>query len=137
RALTTDTLLTLFVLVALFFWFSYLEKRKAILLIACYVFLGIGFLTKGPVVLIVPVLIWIYQGLFMNQKMGSLRIHLLGLALMLSIGLSWFVILQSEDSRFLNYFLFKHTIDRFATDTFHRGQPFWFYGAVLLSTAFP
>ncbi|WP_339869614.1 lipid-A-disaccharide synthase N-terminal domain-containing protein [uncultured Algoriphagus sp.] len=137
RALTTDTFLTTFVIAALFCWFSYLEKRKAILLIACYVFLGIGFLTKGPVVLIVPVLIWIYQGLVMKQRMGSFKIHLAGIALMLGIGLSWFVFLQSEDDRFLNYFLFKHTIDRFATDTFHRGQPFWFYGAVLLGTAFP
>lgn len=137
RALTTDTFLTLVVLAALYCWFSFLEKRKTFLLIACYVFLGIGFLIKGPVVLIVPVLIWIYQGLVMKQKMGSFKIHLAGIALMLGIGLSWFVFLQMEDDRFLNYFLLKHTIDRFATDTFHRGQPFWFYGAVLLGTAFP
>lgn len=137
RALTTDTFLTLFVLAALYYWFSFLEKRKSILLIACYIFLGIGFLTKGPVVLIVPLLIWIYQGLVMKQKLGSWKLHSLGVLLMLGIGLSWFVFLQSEDDRFLNYFLFKHTIDRFATDTFHRGQPFWFYGAVLLGTAFP
>ena len=137
RALTTDTFLTLFVLAALYFWFIFQEKKKVVLLIICYVFLGIGFLTKGPVVLIVPVLIWIYQGLVMKQKLGSWKLHSLGVLLMLGIGLSWFIFLQSEDDRFLNYFLFKHTIDRFATDTFHRGQPFWFYGAVLLGTAFP
>ncbi|TXE06955.1 lipid-A-disaccharide synthase N-terminal domain-containing protein [Algoriphagus aquimarinus] len=137
RALTTDTFLALFVLAALYFWFDFLEKRKGYLLILCYVFLGIGFLTKGPVVLIVPLLIWIYQGLVMKQKMGSMKLHLAGIALMLGFGLSWFVFLHVEDDRFLNYFLFKHTIDRFATDTFHRGQPFWFYGVVLLGTAFP
>ncbi|WP_339758061.1 lipid-A-disaccharide synthase N-terminal domain-containing protein [Algoriphagus aquimarinus] len=137
RALTTDTFLALFVLAALYFWFDFLEKRKGYLLILCYVFLGIGFLTKGPVVLIVPLLIWAYQGLVMKQKMGSVKIHLAGIALMLGIGLSWFVLLHLEDERFLDYFLFKHTIDRFATDTFHRGQPFWFYAVVLLGTAFP
>ncbi|OOG76468.1 lipid-A-disaccharide synthase N-terminal domain-containing protein [Algoriphagus sp. A40] len=137
RALTTDTFLTLFVLTALYFWFGFLEDKKPWKLLLCYVFLGIGFLTKGPVVLIIPVLIWIYQGLVMKKKMGALKIHLAGIALMLGIGLSWFVLLQSEDDRFLNYFLFKHTIDRFASDAFHRGQPFWFYGAVLLGTAFP
>ncbi|REG91548.1 lipid-A-disaccharide synthase N-terminal domain-containing protein [Algoriphagus antarcticus] len=137
RALTTDSFLALFVLVALYFWFTFSEKRIGYKLILCYAFLGIGFLTKGPVVLIVPLLIWIYQGLVMKQKMGSYKLHLAGIALMLGIGLSWFVFLQTEDDRFLNYFLFKHTIDRFATDTFHRGQPFWFYGAVMLVTAFP
>lgn len=137
RALTTDTFLALFVLAALYCWFEFLDKRKGYLLIVCYVFLGIGFLTKGPVVLIVPFLICGYQGLVMKQRMGSFKIHLAGIILMLGIGLSWFVFLYLEDDRFLNYFLFKHTIDRFATDTFHRGQPFWFYGVVLLGTAFP
>ena len=137
RALTTDTFLALFVLAALYFWFNFLEDKRPLNLLICYAFLGIGFLTKGPVVLIVPVLIWIYQGLAMKQNMGSLKIHLAGIALMFGIGLSWFVFLQAEDDRFLNYFLFKHTIDRFATDTFHRGQPIWFYAVVLLVTAFP
>ncbi|MFC5624209.1 lipid-A-disaccharide synthase N-terminal domain-containing protein [Algoriphagus winogradskyi] len=137
RALTTDTFLALFVLAALYFWFVFLEDKKPWKLLVCYAFLGIGFLTKGPVVLIVPLLIWIYQVLVIKQKMGSFKIHLAGIVLMLGIGLSWFVFLYLEDDRFLNYFLFKHTIDRFATDTFHRGQPFWFYGAVLLGTAFP
>jgi|TARA_R110002020_G_scaffold66900_4_gene175694 4-amino-4-deoxy-L-arabinose transferase-like glycosyltransferase/lipid-A-disaccharide synthase-like uncharacterized protein len=137
RALTTDTFLTLFVLAALYFWFDFLEDKKKWKLILCYAFLGIGFLTKGPVVLVVPLLIWVHQGLVMKQRMGAFKIHLAGIVLMLGIGLSWFVFLYLEDDRFLNYFLFKHTIDRFATDTFHRGQPFWFYGAVLLGTAFP
>ncbi|WP_192085390.1 lipid-A-disaccharide synthase N-terminal domain-containing protein [Algoriphagus sp. Y33] len=137
RALTTDTYLTLFILAALYFWFAFLEDGKQWKLLVCYVFLGIGFLTKGPVVLIVPLLIWLYQRWVMRQKMGSLKIHLSGVLVMLFIGLSWFVFLYLEDSRFLNYFLFKHTIDRFATDTFHRGQPFYFYGAVVLATAFP
>ena len=137
RALTTDTFLALFILAALYFWFDFLEDKKAFKLILSYVFLGIGFLTKGPVVLIVPVLIWGYQGIAQREKSGNWKLHVLGILLMLGIGLSWFVYLQSEDNRFLNYFLFKHTIDRFATDTFHRGQPFWFYGAVLLGTAFP
>lgn len=60
-----------------------------------------------------------------------------GIILMLGIGLFWFVGLYLGDSRFLDYFLFKHTIQRFATDTFQRGQPFWFYPAVLIVTAFP
>jgi 4-amino-4-deoxy-L-arabinose transferase-like glycosyltransferase/lipid-A-disaccharide synthase-like uncharacterized protein len=137
RALTTDTFLALFILIALYFWFAFLEDKKSWKLIVCYGFLGVGFLTKGPVVLIVPLLIWIYQRIVQRKNIGNWKLHLSGIVLMLGIGISWFVFLNMEDSRFLDYFLFKHTIDRFATDTFHRGQPFWFYGAVLLVTAFP
>jgi 4-amino-4-deoxy-L-arabinose transferase-like glycosyltransferase len=88
-------------------------------------------------VLIVPGLVVIFQRLFKKKKLGSWKTHFSGLAIMLAIGLSWFIYLQLEDDRFLNYFLFKHTIDRFATDTFNRGKPFWFYLAILLGTAFP
>ncbi|WP_339901765.1 lipid-A-disaccharide synthase N-terminal domain-containing protein [uncultured Cyclobacterium sp.] len=137
RALTTDMYLTLFVTATMYFWFLYCKKQKPILLILCYVFLGFGFLTKGPVVLIVPAMVSLFQGLVQKQNLGSWKIHVIGIFLMLAIGLSWFVYLYLEDARFLNYFLFKHTIQRFATNTFQRGQPFWFYIAVLLGTAFP
>lgn len=106
-------------------------------MIAFFVFLGLGFLTKGPVVWIVPIILLVYQG---YQKRAWPKFNwptLVGLALMLGIGLFWFVGLYIEDSRFLDYFLFKHTIQRFATDTFSRGQPFWFYPVVLIITAFP
>tara|TARA_R110001599_G_scaffold12590_1_gene58861 strand:+ start:86879 stop:89137 length:2259 start_codon:yes stop_codon:yes gene_type:complete len=137
RALTTDMYLTVFVLAAMYYWFSYCKKQNPILLVLCYVFIGLGFLTKGPVVLIVPAIIGLFQGLVQKKNLGSWKTHVIGLILMLGIGLSWFVYLFLEDARFLNYFLFKHTIQRFATNTFQRGQPFWFYIAVLLGTAFP
>jgi 4-amino-4-deoxy-L-arabinose transferase-like glycosyltransferase len=85
----------------------------------------------------VPVLVVLSQRLIQKKNLGSWKAHFAGLVIMFGIGLSWFIYLQLEDSRFLNYFLFKHTIDRFATDTFHRGEPFWFYFAILLGTAFP
>ncbi|MDG1277791.1 MAG: lipid-A-disaccharide synthase N-terminal domain-containing protein [Algoriphagus sp.] len=137
RALTTDTYLATFILVAIFFWFSHQKSKKPISLIASFVFLGLGFLTKGPVVWIVPIVLKVYQA---YQKRAWPKFNwptLLGLVLMLGIGLFWFVGLYIEDARFLDYFLFKHTIQRFATDTFSRGQPFWFYPVVLIVTAFP
>lgn len=137
RALTTDIYLTTFILIALFYWFSFLKSPLKWKLLLCYFFLGIGFLTKGPVVLIVPVILFLCQKLVQGKNIGDWKTHVTGMVVMLSIGLSWFVYLYQQDSRFLDYFLFKHTIDRFATDIFHRGQPFWFYGVVVLATAFP
>jgi 4-amino-4-deoxy-L-arabinose transferase-like glycosyltransferase/lipid-A-disaccharide synthase-like uncharacterized protein len=137
RALTTDLYLTLTILAALYCWFLFLDRKNAVMLIACYAFLGIGILTKGPVVLIVPLLVWAFQGLVQKRNLGSWKTHLIGVFLMLGIGLSWYLVLVKENDTFLNYFLVKHTIDRFATDAFNRGQPFWFYIAILLGTAFP
>jgi 4-amino-4-deoxy-L-arabinose transferase-like glycosyltransferase len=137
RALTTDSYLATFVLLALYFWFGYLNNSKKSFLIGSFISLGLGFLTKGPVVWIVPaILLAVY--LFQKKKKPVIsKTGFLGIFLMLVIGFSWFIWLYIEDSRFLDYFVFKHTIQRFATDTFSRSQPFWFYIAVLIVTAFP
>lgn len=137
RALTTDSYLATFVLLALYFWFGYLKNSKNTFLIGAFLALGLGFLTKGPVVWIVPVVLWVVY-LFQKKKKPVIsKAGFFGIFLMLVSGFSWFVWLYIEDSRFLDYFVFKHTIQRFATDTFSRSQPFWFYIAVLIATAFP
>jgi 4-amino-4-deoxy-L-arabinose transferase len=137
RALTTDGYLAVFILSAILFWFSYLKNYKSKYLLLFYLMLGFGFLTKGPVVLIVPVVLLISQKFFQKIPFGKGLIHLLGILLFLFIGLSWFIMLFLEDRQFLDYFLFKHTVERFATDTFKRSQPFWFYIPIIIGTAFP
>ncbi len=137
RALTTDSYLMTFVLLALFYWFSYLKSRSYWFLIATYLFLGFGFLTKGPVVLLVPAVLWIFH-LYQKGKRPQISpAGFIGFLLMMILGFSWFVWLYLEDPRFLDYFVFKHTIERFVSDTFSRSQPIWFYPAILVATAFP
>ena len=137
RALTTDAYLAVFVLGAVWFWLKYLKDVQVAQLLGFYGMLGLGFLTKGPVVLIVPVILLVV-GRFQGRK-GDLGLswHLLGSLIFVGIGFSWFILLYLEDPQFLDYFVFKHTVQRFATDTFSRSQPFWFYGAIVLGTAFP
>lgn len=137
RALTTDGYLALFILAAIYCWFLYLKKEQRRFLLLFYFLLGLGFLTKGPVVLIVPVVLLISQKIFLKLKSGNGWFHLTGILLFLGIGLSWFVFLYIEDRQFLDYFLFKHTVERFASDTFKRSQPFWFYIPIVIGTAFP
>ncbi|MFD2203763.1 lipid-A-disaccharide synthase N-terminal domain-containing protein [Shivajiella indica] len=137
RALTTDGYLALFILTGIYCWFLYIKKEKRRYLLLFYLMLGLGFLTKGPVVLIVAVVLLISQKIFLKLKSGNGWFHLTGILLFLGIGLSWFVFLFIEDRQFLDYFLFKHTVERFASDTFKRSQPFWFYIPIVIGTAFP
>jgi 4-amino-4-deoxy-L-arabinose transferase len=137
RALTTDSYLATFVLATLYFWFLYLKNHKDLHLLLFYFFLGSGFLTKGPVVLIVPVVVLVFQRFSLKISFGKTSIHLLGFALFLFVGLGWFVFLYVENRQFLDYFVFKHTVERFSTNSFSRSQPFWFYLPMILLTAFP
>lgn len=137
RGLTTDAYLATFVLSALMFWFRYLKNYQKKDLILYYLLLGLGFLTKGPVVLIIPVVLMVAQKSFLKVSFGKLSTHLLGILLFLLLGLSWFIMLFLEDRQFLDYFVFKHTVERFASDTFKRSQPFWFYIPIIIATAFP
>lgn len=137
RALTTDCYLAFFILAAMYYWFSFIINHQRKNLLLFHVMLGLGFLTKGPVVLIVPLIVVVAQRAIQKIKFNEGWTHLLGIGLFLVIGLSWFVILALEDREFINYFLFKHTIQRFATNTFGRSQPFWFYIPIVLGMAFP
>ncbi|PSL03515.1 lipid-A-disaccharide synthase N-terminal domain-containing protein [Cecembia rubra] len=137
RGLTTDAYLATFVLSALLFWFRYLKSYQQKDLLMYYFLLGLGFLTKGPVVLIIPVVLLLAQKSFLKLSLGKLSTHVLGISMFLLLGFSWFILLFLEDRQFLDYFLFKHTLERFATDTFKRSQPFWFYIPIVIATAFP
>jgi 4-amino-4-deoxy-L-arabinose transferase len=137
RALTTDGFLAVFVLAAIYSWFLYLRAYKKRYLLLFYLMLGFGFLTKGPVTLIVPVVLLVFQKISQKTEFGNGRIHLLGILVFLLVGLSWFVMLYIEDRQFLDYFVFKHTIERFSSDTFKRSQPFQFYMGIVILTAFP
>lgn len=137
RGLTTDSYLTTFVFLTVFFWFKYQIDKKKLFLMLSFLFLGFGFLTKGPVVLVVPFIVWIVD-LFLKKwriKLGLFKIF--SILPFLLVGFFWFFLLYFEDERFLDYFLFKHTIQRFSTNTFSRSQPFWFYLVLLIVTAFP
>lgn len=137
RALTTDGYLGVFVLGAIYVWLLYFKNFKKRYLLFFYLMLALGFLTKGPVVLIVPISVLVFQKFYQKTGFGSGWIHLLGSSIFLFFGLGWFVFLYLEDSQFLDYFVFKHTLQRFSTNTFSRSQPFWFYIAIVIGTAFP
>lgn len=138
RALTTDAYLATFILASVYFWIKYRQDAKVWALYLFYFFLGLGFLDKGPVDFIIPIVFVIAFNRLKPPPFSKAIIHhVLGILLLLVVGFSWFLILYAENPAFLDYFIFKHTIDRFASNTFHREKPFWFYFVIVPVTAFP
>ncbi|MBS0262526.1 MAG: hypothetical protein JSS02_11295, partial [Planctomycetes bacterium] len=92
---------------------------------------GLGVLAKGPVagVLCLPPLIvcrWL-------MSLPALRVrHWLSyLAVVATVALPWFVLIEGRQPGFLSQFFWTHHFSRFSTGLSH-AEPFWFYIPVLL-----
>ena len=138
RALTTDAFLNTFILLSVFFWTKRRITHRPIWLYLTYLSLGLGFMTKGPVVFIIPaVTIPLLNHLFPMKHKKQRVHHVTGLMVFLISGVSWYLFLIWENPAFLDYFVIDHTINRFTTNQFHRGEPFWFYLAIVPAMSFP
>ncbi|MBX2958163.1 MAG: phospholipid carrier-dependent glycosyltransferase [Cyclobacteriaceae bacterium] len=139
RGLTTDSYLNTFILTSLASWIQWKSSGRIFWLYLIAGCLGLGSLTKGPVVLIVPVLVMLGVKPFVSVNRISFTAHyILAVLVFLAIGLSWFVALVLEDKNFIDYFLFRHTIERYAAaGVFKRSEPWWYYFAYAPLLAFP
>lgn len=128
RNLTTDSILATFELFAILCWIRFKLKGDSFSLICFYLSLAFAFLTKGPVGLLFPILVC--AG-YRNGKANIGKVfgrHLLSFLLFLIIGFSWYVILIMKDSRLIDYFLVKHTVQRMMNpEAFGRSEPWWFF----------
>ncbi|HET9327563.1 MAG TPA: phospholipid carrier-dependent glycosyltransferase [Candidatus Eisenbacteria bacterium] len=100
--------------------------------------LGLGFMTKGPVVFIhtlLPVLVaalWARDRRFL-ALLGPRR----GWIVFALIGLPWYVAVVSMNSGLLGYFLGHQVVARVASVTHDRGGPPYYFVLVLLAGAAP
>ncbi|MBL9122346.1 MAG: glycosyltransferase family 39 protein, partial [Planctomycetaceae bacterium] len=105
--------------------------------VAASVFCGLGVMTKGPlaIVLFLPPL-FAARWLSASGARLSWRDWLLCFAPGAMIALPWFVAVSLREPQFLEYFFWRHNIERFTTD-FSHDQPWWYYIPVLLLGMFP
>lgn len=138
RNLTTDAYLVALILASIYSWLVYKKKEKLLALYACYFFMGLGFLNKGPVI-ILPVLVFTIPWKIIFKEKWRLTIHhVLGFALFALVSASWFIVIIREMPELWNYFFQKHTVDRaISAEKFHRDQPFWYFFALAPAVGLP
>lgn len=127
RNLTTDAFLATFVLLAITAWTSYRQTGRWKWLYLFTMALGFGFLTKGPVIFIVPVIFILFYNLTEPAKRKFSFHHIFSWLLFVGIAGSWFFYLALQNPDFIDYFLGRQTADRFAKNAFNRTEPFWYF----------
>jgi 4-amino-4-deoxy-L-arabinose transferase-like glycosyltransferase len=119
---------------------AYREAAPAWVVPVLGVVAGLGFLTKGPVALLIPGLAVLLLLLENRQRptpcgLSGLAAGALALAV---VGGSWFVLVYRRlgvDP--LVYFFLRENLERFAAETYDVGRPFWFYGPAYLAEGLP
>ena len=139
RNLTTDSFLTTFVLLVIYGMTAYYCQRQTWGIYSSALFIGLGFLTKGPAVFVVPFFFW---GYLMLARRVDYRVPLkhlvIALLLCLGLGLSWYVIVAQQFPGLSDYFIGRQVVARVADDqAFDRAKPNWYYPLIVATTTLP
>ncbi len=140
HAATADALLNLWLAAAAYAAWLWLQENRSHWRDLAFVCMALGFLTKGPVAVLVPVgavFLWCLSRGEIRRFLGF-ALHLRGMALFLLIAAPWFI-LQTwlEGPGFLEGFFLKHNLSRFDTPMEGHGGNYFYYLPVLLLSLLP
>jgi 4-amino-4-deoxy-L-arabinose transferase-like glycosyltransferase len=138
RAATADALLNMLIAASMFAAWLHLETGKRTWAYATFAAIGLGVLTKGPVAILIPLLVtFVFCWLRRDLKTWVCAVFdWRGLLLFAAIALPWYVfILHREGWPFVQGFFLKHNVGRFGgTLQGHAGSLVYYIPTVLIGT---
>ena len=113
------------------------SPRKFVVLAA--VGLGLGFLMKGPVGVIVPLIVIVPVLMIERRSIGLNPADIvIGFVIMLAVATPWYVLMWARHGNdYLQGFFIGDNFERFATDRFNDPRPWWFYVPVVAGGLLP
>ena len=140
KAAIADALLNLFITLAMFSVFSYFESGRMSSLCQAALFTGVGVLTKGPVAVMIPVVVGLLYAIITKKMALWVRaaISPAAWAIFLAVALPWYVLeYLDQGSAFLQDFFLKHNIERFQSAMEGHYGSFFYYAPVILIGTLP
>ncbi len=133
RAAATDMPLAANLVIALLCWFAFFESRQRRWLALSYLFLGLAMLAKGPVAVVLAVLMLVAFAIARKDfAVIAETIWLPGVVVFLLVASPWYLLVQWRNVEFFRVFFLEHNFARFGTNLYHHRQPFWYYLPVML-----
>ncbi|MFH1406729.1 MAG: glycosyltransferase family 39 protein [Candidatus Omnitrophota bacterium] len=132
RVCTPDIILCFFITLAVFL---FLKKR----LILSFGAMALAVLTKGPVGLVLPALIFGMFILFAKKReYAPPKDIFIGGALFLILALPWYYLVISQHGKgYVESFFVFHHLERFFSSEFHHSEPFYYYIPMFLAGFLP
>jgi len=112
KAAISDALLNLFLALTMFRFYDYFHRRKSIYLYEAFLYAGLGFLTKGPVAVVVPAAVGFFFCLFQRRLTIWLRavFNSVGILIFLAVALPWYVLEYLDQGTRSSGISFSNTI---------------------------
>lgn len=123
-----DMALTLFMTACMVFFYAFERTEKKKWLVAFYIAMGFGVLTKGLVAIILPfgILFW-YTILTKRPHLFLKLFYLPGILAFLIVTVPWFYLVCQANHDFFYFFFVREHFLRFTTKMHDRFQPWWFF----------
>jgi len=101
--------------------------------------LGLGFLMKGPVGLIIPAIVIVPVLMLERRSIGLNPADIvLGFLIMIAVAMPWYLLMWSRHGNdYLQSFFVGDNLERFATSRFNDPRPWWFYLPVVAGGLLP
>lgn len=136
-----DPIVTAFITMIIFFFqwgittTNFTHKLYAYILIgvAC----GLGVMTKGFLVLVLPTLVCSVSAIYFKRFKEVCALACLSIVTSVLVCLPWGLVIASHEADFWNYFFWVEHIQRFMADNAQNKSPFWFYVPILLVAVIP
>ncbi|WP_226456783.1 lipid IV(A) 4-amino-4-deoxy-L-arabinosyltransferase [Pseudomonas sp. AF03-9] len=124
--------------VALWFCFDSTTRNGrlaswALLGLAC----GMGFMTKGFLAWLLPVLIALPYAIWQKRLRELLGYGLVAVAVAVVVSLPWALAVHLQEPDYWNFFFWHEHIQRFAGDDAQHAEPFWYYLPLLVAFSLP
>ena len=136
KAAIADSLLNMFIAFSMFSLYLYLKENREKYLLLAFAFIGFGFLTKGPVAVLVPLATYfIYSLIHKNfKKFLKDTFNIKGILIFLIIALPWYTLeYLDQGQKFIDGFFLKQNLKRFDTSfEHHKGSLFYYIPVVLI-----
>jgi 4-amino-4-deoxy-L-arabinose transferase-like glycosyltransferase len=123
NSVLADVLMTFCSMGAFLFYYAFLKEQNSrvrhFFSMAVFILLGLGFLTKGPVAIVIfglPVFLWT----LFNNQWKTLKHHawISGCSLFLAITVPWFYLVSKVHPDFLEYFFVNENFKRFVSSDY-------------------
>ncbi|WP_336298932.1 lipid IV(A) 4-amino-4-deoxy-L-arabinosyltransferase [Providencia sp. PROV110] len=136
-----DPIVTAFITMVIFFFQWGLTTQRFSHRLCAFIMMGVacglGVLTKGFLVLVLPVLVCSLAAVYFKQFKEVFVFSFVSIFTAFVICLPWAFVIASREPDYWNYFFWVEHIQRFMADNAQNKSPFWFYIPILLAAVLP